>query len=965
MIKEIHYSGYSSVPSDYEAPDGSLAACVDLIPEDGALRPITPAQPLTDDNGNLLPAAIFIHASGGFRHFIVDNGDGSFGWYSQDSPANIKPIGSVSGFNGVVSSVGNTLIFLTDTGMSYWLWKNGGYKYLGTHIPELPLSFGLQAEIKQSYGRNAEFEADPIHKYQNLHELTTTQQNALNSAVMAEVNKFVADHKKYFTSNFFVRYALRLYDGSLVMHSAPVYMNLVSGYNPHVIANGYAVGSDDNITQISVYAIGLSANLDYALLKSEYKDAFADWSDIVESVDIFVSAPLYRYDQSGKCKRIWRWNPIPDSATALFERYQWGDFTCRLPKSKDYSAYYMTRNLQNYIKAYKGNNMPGIGMCPLPLKSHKAFEDEVTGCSNFYLFRSLKISELSTERTILEPESDDYLTSLVACEVMTDDYDSHDTLIPKQAYTYNNRLNLASVEKALFHGFHPQTLMEYTDAPQGAPTTDLAVASSSQVDTVSDAAASGSTDEGGSAVGSGDDTATPANTYHISTYFTVEEDDKEIVVTPKHYYGTSGFASVAYGQMPPYLFFPNINAKYVTLERSYNLNMKEILRVPMKEHPTLSGSYCYLGLNTAEVADIKGQNSSNSAAIRLNSVFPGQSVVEHIPEPADKDIVTRTNRIYLSEVNNPFYFPASLVTSVGTGEVFAMCAAARPLSEGQFGQFPLYAFATDGVWALEVSSTGTYSARQPITRDVCINSAGITQLDSSVLFPTKRGIIEIAGSQTRCITDAVNSDHPFDVTTLPSFSRINAMFHTSTPDKCLPTLPFRKFLEQCRMIYDYLHQRIVVYAPEVAEYAYVYSLKSQQWGIMHSSISHHLNSYPDAYAVSLDGNIVDFGADFNSPSQGLVVSRPLAFGDPNILKTVDTIIQRGMFRKGHVQSVLYGSRDLYSWHLVWSSKDHFMRGFHGSPYKYFRIALLCNLDADESVNGASVQFTPKLINQLR
>lgn len=412
MIKEIHYSGYSSVPSDYEAPDGSLAACVDLIPEDGALRPITPAQPLTDDNGNLLPAAIFIHASGGFRHFIVDNGDGSFGWYSQDSPANIKPIGSVSGFNGVVSSVGNTLIFLTDTGMSYWLWKNGGYKYLGTHIPELPLSFGLQAEIKQSNGRNAEFEAAPIHKYQNLHELNTTQQNALNSAVMAEVNKFVADHKKYFTSNFFVRYALRLYDGSLVMHSAPVYMNLVSGYNPHVIANGYAVGSDDNITQISVYAIGLMANLDYALLKSEYKDAFADWSDIVKSVDIFVSAPLYRYDQSAKCKRIWRWDSASDSATALFECYSWGNFTCRLPKSKDYSAYYMTRNLLGYILADKGNIAPGIGMCPLPLKSHKAFEDEVTGCSNFYLFRSLKISELSTERTILEPESDDYLTSL-------------------------------------------------------------------------------------------------------------------------------------------------------------------------------------------------------------------------------------------------------------------------------------------------------------------------------------------------------------------------------------------------------------------------------------------------------------------------------------------------------------------------------------------------------------------------
>ena len=57
--------------------------------------------------------------------------------------------------------------------------------------------------------------------------------------------------------------------------------------------------------------------------------------------------------------------------------------------------------------------------------------------------------------------------------------------------------------------------------------------------------------------------------------------------------------------------------------------------------------------------------------------------------------------------------------------------------------------------------------------------------------------------------------------------------------------------------------------------------------------------------------------------------------------------------------------DLINWHLVWSSKDHYLRGFRGSPYKYFRIAGVATLNADENIFGASVQFSPRQANQPR
>ena len=83
------------------------------------------------------------------------------------------------------------------------------------------------------------------------------------------------------------------------------------------------------------------------------------------------------------------------------------------------------------------------------------------------------------------------------------------------------------------------------------------------------------------------------------------------------------------------------------------------------------------------------------------------------------------------------------------------------------------------------------------------------------------------------------------------------------------------------------------------------------------------------------------------------------------LKTIETIIQRGMFRSTHVQQVLYGSNDLFNWHPVWSSVDKIMRGFRGTPYKAFRLALVCKLDKNESIYGCTVVYNPRMTNQVR
>ena len=160
------------------------------------------------------------------------------------------------------------------------------------------------------------------------------------------------------------------------------------------------------------------------------------------------------------------------------------------------------------------------------------------------------------------------------------------------------------------------------------------------------------------------------------------------------------------------------------------------------------------------------------------------------------------------------------------------------------------------------------------------------------------------------------------------------------------------------------NQRIIVYNPSVS-YAYVYSLKSKAWGMMHCDITDNVNAYPDALAMVSGGKLVNFSLSDADRITALVVTRPFKLGHPDVLKTIDTIIQRGFFKKDHVSQILYGSCDLFNWHIVWSSTDKYLRGFRGTPYKYFRIALICKLDKAESIYGCSVQFTPRFTDKPR
>lgn len=894
MNQEIKYSGFSAVPSDYECSDGSLAVSINLLSEDGALQPVLPPSvevQLAAETGS----CVYIHETSSFTHYIVANGN-AYSWFDKGKPDTIVSIGNVSSCIKI-TSVGNTLIFLTGNGMQYYLWKGGstGYLYLGSHIPECPLSFGLQGELVRTDEFSISFNG--ISEGDIWKEFSDDNKTKITDQVLAKVNKFIAEestNKGRFIYPFFIRYAYRLYDGSLTMHSAPILMIASSDLSPQVFWN--LIRGKGSYKEATLRVVAMVHKLDYAVIEQSYIDNLSNWKDIVRSIDIFCSKPIYTYDQNGKCERF--------AESSEINSYCVCKHTNQAASTTTYPLRYQKHTFNKlYAFTYDPKNLKyPAGRLILPRRSVDAVKKDIKSTSQFYMLESIKIEALTTSRTLLNIE-EDYLQSLVTREVMTDDYDSHDTIVPRYAFAYNSRLNIANIKKMLFPGYNAASVFCYTDGYVGDWNGEF-------IPTVFDKMAA------------------------YSVYIYIKQDGRDIIVRGDAY-------QLGYHDAPMlFIYYPNVNAYKAVIVQTYSYNYP--YEVQLEQHGFLNGSFYFGGWDNPEQTDTTPTVSSD-----LDRTI-------NVP-----------NKIYTSEVNNPFYFPVLGINTVGTGEIKGICSAAKALSEGQFGQFPLYAFTSEGVWALEVSTTGTYTAKQPITRDVCINPDGITQLDSAVLFPTDRGIMLISGSQTQCISEAINSEYPFDALRLPGFDKLHTMLrHEPATDKCLPTLPFTEFLKQCRMLYDYVHQRVIVYAPTIT-YAYVYSLKTQQWGMMFSNLASHLNSYPEALAMDNSNTVLNFSVLKPQPVKCLYTTRPIKLDAANVLKTIDCVIQRGLFRKGNVSTVLYGSRDLHSWHLVWSSKDHYLRGFRGSPYKYFRIAGVATLSPDENIYGASVEFTPRQTNKPR
>lgn len=910
--QEVIFKGLTNSPSDYDCQDGELATCLNLINEDGALHPIhqpVVAEPnitLPNDSCSIRYVHNVTHENKNHSHYIVNCTNSSpYSWYWTEKGGDGTPHELNLGDFKVnsVTAIGNIICFVGDKNILYAFWNKGSYNIFNKN------AFNYTFSVTNTSGVEVDAIAQLGDDFQGC----------------------------FWTSSFGSQdYDNLIFEGTKPNGTKTIWNAIDSMINKAMSENGntYFKYLVFGVVALRLYDGTYSniSNLFVLCPKESLNNSFYYNAD----KETIKNTEYYKFVRASGYIHRHRINVQLD-LTGIEDFVQGVDVfltkgTDFLYLDKGYDA--TSTETVNNLKKRKGT----ITFERLKKSSLYREFDNLTFYHSVYITKE----DLGKDIDLLNVQGTEEPLSLA---------DMGRTSIGGScAIAYNNRLHLANIQNYINDIFSPNPIYKFELNSSGTsfPVEKINTILGNYMDVPL-------TDEG---------------------WYDLEKqssDTAEVIaiIDNKYYYK----ATVQY-PLNPIFVVPFQDAKSVKLYIKHKGKLMDEIgfrNINLHQSETFGMSYYIFNAENGIFSFMQKYELSNNGGVltrRQGDTFTSTSsnFYDEASQKCDSDgakIEQLASLIKVSEAENPLVFPAKNSVQVGSSIISALAANTRPISEGQFGEAPLYAFTDEGVWVLMLSGEGTYVARQPANREICSNPNGILQIDDAVLYPTNRGIMMQQGRNSICITDQLDG-YPFNFMEMKYAKQIIATNETESGE--ISYIRFKDYLKSADMIYDYYNNRIIVFNPNQA-YAYVYSLKSKMWGAMKNVFNKRVNIYPEAYATNKEGKILNVYVDepySNTPY--FLCSRPLTISDKEVYKTIFTCIARGYFRKeinGKCAIVLYGSNNLFDWYLIKTSVNEYLRGIAGSPYKYFRIALIGNLATNESISGISAEFQERLQNKLR
>ena len=973
-IKQIQLRGISRTPSDRLTNDGGCAESLNVQLDNTELAPSFYPDDVTTKRG--LPAdleakKIFIHKAANYENYIVVQSDRVVAYTSQiedKEPLKVLDLKEGEEVNDIVS-VGNTIVVTTTRDINYVLFKEQKYKYLGNAVVFPKIKCWSEIGTKdgtrkfQPAGEGIWFESLPSEEVWNtLYNEGTLRDTFLK--VKEKIDNFHVQlwqrideyiNKGSIVGQAVLRYAVELYDGSL-LSSLPlvigaeaaeplkVKINVSTGYQNS--SQGNSITSTDN--EITVTWSTFAA---YAKLESPLKELL-EWKDVIRRIKLYVSIPTGRSYNKEVSKMVNREE----------ERTSTGQYTYKVTStanlllgSRNQAEQPETFVLENTALTHLVANIDIEEVAHHKKEGEPySLQDLIDGCNLNKVFKL----------------GDD---EIAGAEILNNDDMQHYPRTAAKIDVFNNALLLCGNKKVLSYDYNNLCSLIKENTSQ--------------------------------------------KEYSVSYYIKTNEGEKIINTGP-----------FGYSEEVPYAFqfFPDIRADKMIMHMK-DVESGKVYHGPfgMQPHPFLNCAYAYCGL---------GEKFSN--------------YIDELGELSilSKNIETEGNKLLISKTDNPFIFPIESIYTFQSN-ILGVAVATTALSQGQFGQFPVYVFTEDGIWAMETGADGSFVSQKPLSREVCINPDSITSLDNAVVFVTAQGVMLLQGSQVTNISPFMNGRH-YDV----EESAKNIINGQKDFKDYIPIIDdethFFAFMREAKIAYDYAGKRLV-FIKEGEQYQYVYKLDTQTW---HKSaygvnLVAPINSYPeclvmgegelvekeylkiitfeqaqlDEYDLSDDfismvgdyyeltkeqlievftaGSYLDItqwtvehttqmkgyleverveyeivadsykstkvldlstildAAESKTPTRGVIATRPLNLGEPDVFKTITDIRIRGQYSKGAVKFILLGSNDGVTFYTI--------NTLRGKAWKLFRIIILADLQPTDRISWIDVQYETRFANRLR
>lgn len=405
-----------------------------------------------------------------------------------------------------------------------------------------------------------------------------------------------------------------------------------------------------------------------------------------------------------------------------------------------------------------------------------------------------------------------------------------------------------------------------------------------------------------------------------------------------------------------WFYYPDPRATNVKIYKKSSTAGKGYLvfDIPLTEHEGLNGAYFF-----------------DHFPYPSESIPSGTTQV-NLPTAVDDDEIIN-DRVFVSEVGNPFVFTARGEVEVGQGDIIGLATQTVALGQEEHGIHPLIVFTKRGTSIMRVNDEGYYTRPDELNREVCLNPSSITETDGAVFFVSKKGLMVIVGEKTDCVTERMNGIG-FDYRILDGIKPADLAINTSpaypwagiiTP--CQGESSFMDFItgEKCRIAYDYIDSRLWLIRND-KQYAYIYNMSdgAVSKAILPSTGITIVNNYPDYLLQSGDNVFSLYGKAIEQTlvnrstnpdlQRAFLLTRPMKLAGPLSVTSIRELVNVGMWKEkvgtgetaSEVKTVIWVSDNLQDWYVVGSR--------FGAAAKYFRIGLFINMLPTERLSGTII-----------
>lgn len=888
--------GMTNIPSDMISEDGELMESVGFVYRNGEMVPIQKPVCITGDTpveGKL----VYCHKQADYRNLVTYIEDEQklkiyINFEEGDTAERTVFTAELGAKLLDINAVGNTLICATDKGLHYILCKGNSYKDLGTELPIPKVEFYTDGTTdhwqekqddlkKDSFVCNIESFVDLVGRYafyhtsgddnhklydtdydQNKyswpgtlfwhHSVKQDKETDFNNAVIGHVGQMInwVKDKNKFAFPFFVRFALKMFDGSYTRISNPIICYPSISRNCKFVQTGkwngyYQEGVD---TKKYMYYIGYSG-----LFFKAYIDNKDNWSDIVKELVVFATDDVVPFELN----QGWKFKDPMDVDNTVF--YNGG------------GSYHES------VVSFRDTTYGGGGYHPeasewlMPVfKTENKIIKELLEKTQFYKLFSLDMNskyldgewhdsseknESASDVNIIEDGTVSNLTEQEQLKV--DDYYGWTRLVADKLFTYNNRINTIGVKRYPFKGFNFFT-----------------------------------------------ENKTPGNfSYEYYVHIVNRYMDTWVKSEPNNNADPIFFTG--------WLYYPDTNAKEMIIRR---VGDSLGWRVPLKQHKMLNGAYSFVNLPHSD----KNVSISNI----------------EVPVVAD-GYENLNSQIFTSVVDNPFVFEASGDNTVGTGKIYGIVSNTEAVSTGQFGQYPLLVFTSEGIYGMSVNAEGLYSASYPISREVCNKNSPFVPTGNMVFFTGLKGLMATSGGSVAFMSNKMSGYQTSELRTLDDGA-------------------LSRFLRDCMIAYDYDQSLLRIFA-KGKSYQYIYNTIDQTFAMDNSGIDAQtiVNDYPDNLIQDTEGNVYSLtdkpaAIDDENLYSGYLITRPLKFTGSTILKSLREISHLKKSANGKLSLEVWASNNAVNWCKLAS--------LGGKPWAYFTFKYnLSDFKASDTFTGSLVR----------